>query len=836
MVVPGTKRYLSRIAVQPRVYSRFLSAPAGTESIGYGINESAQHIDYFDRIGLFSKSFTQSIWLSFGAMRWLLLVAIGLGAGLVAVAVELSLHYLLEEKIKLIDFVGRSTDSIGAQYLADIGFCLCSAAIAGILVCFVEVLAAGSGIPEIKCFLNGIHLPKLVSPKTLFAKAVGIVFSVVAGLPCGKEGPMIHSGAIVGAMATFFNLERRLRPLNLDVEARDFVAAGAAAGVSAAFGAPIGAVLFAVEEGASHMTPRILTQLFVSSSVATLVTRLTLGPIISNHPWTLLGTGVPVSFGRFTEVSYNIVEMFIFALIGILCGLLGALFNHMNGLLSRWRKRRIGPTGCKRFLEVLCVTFIIASLKFWVPAVFLAIKDQGWQPMIFDELSETQQLWLEGGQKSIRDLFHNDVDKAFDEYGLLILFALFNLMTTCWTFGLGVPAGLFVPSLLSGAVIGRFVGEVLHLLHSQTTTSTTTVAMATGATLAVGGPAHPGIYALVGACAMLAGVGRITISLAMILTEATGTGIFGLPIFMVVVIATWVGDVFTRGIYDLHIIELKQIPLLEQSPADVMVRYAVKDIMASEVVCLQAVEKVQQIVDILGSCHHNGFPVLENGTKKMEGLIERGFLHLLLARGHYYGMFQDDPDAPLGSLVPFEAIAWPNIHSYPDLKTLRKKLSAPDRQKYMDLRPYASCNGYSILPQASMASAFMLFRQMGLRHLPVVDSDGDLCGIITRKDLILMEEDEHGEMVQRSQPKLSPDTGWSLRKSEMYYDGSASELVLDSAAASALDSEDTELSEELSMPAVVVEPNDGAPQSSDSDATDKDFEVQSHGGMGGMGA
>ena len=33
-------------------------------------------------------------------------------------------------------------------------------------------------------------------------------------------------------------------------------------------------------------------------------------------------------------------------------------------------------------------------------------------------------------------------------------------------FGLGVPAGLFVPSLLSGAVIGRFVGETLHVLHA----------------------------------------------------------------------------------------------------------------------------------------------------------------------------------------------------------------------------------------------------------------------------------------------------------------------------------------------------------------------------------
>ena len=30
------------------------------------------------------------------------------------------------------------------------------------------------------------------------------------------------------------------------------------------------------------------------------------------------------------------------------------------------------------------------------------------------------------------------------------------------------------------------------------------------------------------------------------------------------------------------------------------------------------------------------------------------------------------------------------------------------------------------------------------------------------------------DVFARSQPKLSPDTGWSLRKSEMYYDGSAS--------------------------------------------------------------
>lgn len=64
---------------------------------------------------------------------------------------------------------------------------------------YLEPLAAGSGIPEIKCFLNGINIPRVVSIKTLVCKIIGIIFSCSAGLPLGKEGPMVHAGAVIAA-------------------------------------------------------------------------------------------------------------------------------------------------------------------------------------------------------------------------------------------------------------------------------------------------------------------------------------------------------------------------------------------------------------------------------------------------------------------------------------------------------------------------------------------------------------------------------------------------------------------------------------------------------------
>lgn len=61
-----------------------------------------------------------------------------------------------------------------------------------ILVSYVEPVAAGSGIPQVKCYLNGIKVPRVVRIKTLAVKIIGVICTVVGGLAGGKVGIVFH--------------------------------------------------------------------------------------------------------------------------------------------------------------------------------------------------------------------------------------------------------------------------------------------------------------------------------------------------------------------------------------------------------------------------------------------------------------------------------------------------------------------------------------------------------------------------------------------------------------------------------------------------------------------
>ena len=140
--------------------------------------------------------------------------------------------------------------------------CALFASCACYLILFFGPLAEGSGIPETKAYLNGIHVKGHISMPTLIAKSVGCALSIGSGLIAGREGPIIHVGAVVGAAVSQGSsrfLQMRLpESLNHHLRSaewkRDFAVMGSALGVASAFIAPMGGVLFAIEEGTHNHT------------------------------------------------------------------------------------------------------------------------------------------------------------------------------------------------------------------------------------------------------------------------------------------------------------------------------------------------------------------------------------------------------------------------------------------------------------------------------------------------------------------------------------------------------------------------------------------------------
>ncbi|CAJ1369097.1 unnamed protein product [Effrenium voratum] len=217
---------ISEATKPAHTFARSLEAPPGTESMDYDLHESPAMLAFvaaqqkaMQRSNCLLRLLSRSrIWRQNGrsVFRWVIICLVGICTGVVAAMIDFALKRLEDLQNLMMRSVIDHTGHWFPPYVCFLVFRVFLASIAGIFVCYVEPLASGSGIPEIKSFLNGIHLPRLLDLKTLAAKAVGVIFSVGAGLPCGKEGPMIHSGAICGALISGVFWTPTLRPINMD--------------------------------------------------------------------------------------------------------------------------------------------------------------------------------------------------------------------------------------------------------------------------------------------------------------------------------------------------------------------------------------------------------------------------------------------------------------------------------------------------------------------------------------------------------------------------------------------------------------------------------------------
>ncbi|XP_029632133.1 H(+)/Cl(-) exchange transporter 7 [Salmo trutta] len=674
--------------------------------------------------------------------RWVICGLIGFLTGLIACCIDIAVENLAGVKYFVVKQNIEKFTEVGGLSISLILWAVLNAAfvmVGAIIVAFFEPGAAGSGIPQIKCYLNGVKIPRVVRLKTLVVKVCGVICSVAGGLAVGKEGPMIHSGAVVAAgvsQGRSTSLKKDFKIFEYfrrDTEKRDFVSAGAAAGVSAAFGAPVGGVLFSLEEGASFWNQMLTWRIFFASMISTFTLNFFLS-IYNKKPGDLSSPGL-INFGRFESdsVAYNLYEIPLFIVMGAAGGLLGALFNILNYWLTIFRIRYVHRP-CLQVMEAMLVGAVTATVSF---AMIYFSNDC--QPLGPDQSEDYPlQLFCADGEynsmataffntpeRSVRSLFHNPPG-SYNPL-TLSLFTLTYFFLACWTYGLTVSAGVFIPSLLIGAAWGRLFGILLASITPDGSIW-----------------ADPGKYALIGAAAQLGGIVRMTLSLTVIMVEATGNVTYGLPIMLVLLTAKIVGDYFVEGLYDIHI-KLQSVPFLHLEAPATSHWLTAREVMSAPVTCFNRIEKVGTIVDVLSntSTNHNGFPVVvpvaaSDDMGKVCGLILRSQLIVLLKHKVFVELARSRLTQRKLQLKDFRD-AYPR---FPPIQSIH--VSQDERECMMDLTEFMNPTPYTVPQETSLPRVFKLFRALGLRHLVVVDSENRVVGLVTRKDLARYHLGKHG--------------------------------------------------------------------------------------------
>lgn len=322
-------------------HSRLFSFPDVGESLDFDVSESVvwrkHHLRRFFQ--------ERTVWWTQArrttAYKWILVVYCGVIVGIAGFFVLLVTAVLFDLKFSIANHYTSRSEMVMA-FIVYTGFSVVYAMVASSL-CWIEPAAAGAGITEVKAFLNGVNLKKYVRIQVFYCKLVGMCFSVGSSLPLGKEGPMIHCGAIMGAAVSqgrtnFFGFDTswtKYQDLRNDLSKRDFVTFGAASGIAAAFLSPIGGILFCLEEGASFWSNAVTFRGFFCALVTVLImSLLSIGNVNSNEYGSYaFGTFVNYRGDQPNYYIYEVREVYLSCPIVSNCVAIYVMFSYLVGKL-----------------------------------------------------------------------------------------------------------------------------------------------------------------------------------------------------------------------------------------------------------------------------------------------------------------------------------------------------------------------------------------------------------------------------------------------------------------------------------------------------------------------
>ncbi|XP_061350761.1 putative chloride channel-like protein CLC-g isoform X1 [Gastrolobium bilobum] len=694
---------------------------------------------------IFENEFFKQDWRSRGKvqifqyilMKWLLCFLIGMIVSLVGFCNNLAVENLAGVK-----FVITSNMMLEKRFLlAFVTFFASNLSLtlfSSIITALIAPAATGSGIPEVKAYLNGVDAPGIFTLPTLFVKIIGSITAVSSSLLIGKAGPMVHTGACVASLLGQGGSKRYgltwkwLRFFKNDRDRRDLITCGSAAGIAAAFRAPVGGVLFALEEMTSWWRTALLWRTFFTAAIVAIFLRAMIDVCLSGKCG-LFGKGGLIMFDAYSaSISYHVADVPPVFILGVIGGILGSFYNFLLNKVLRIYNF-INQKGTIWKILLACVISIFTScLLFGLPWLATCrpcppdatescptigrsgiYKKFQCPPNHYNDLAS---LIFNTNDDAIRNLFSKNTDDEF-EYSSMFIFFITCFFLSIFSFGVVAPVGLFVPLIVTGASYGRFVGMLVGKQSNL----------------------NHGLYAVLGAASFLGGSMRTTVSLCVIILELTNNLLLLPLIMMVLLVSKTVADAFNQNIYDL-IMKAKGLPYLETHAEPYMRQLTVGDVVTGPLQIFNGIEKVRNIVFVLKTTRHNGFPVIDEPP-----LSEATVLFGIVLRDHLLTLLKKKAFLPTPTsisddvLKQFSADGFAKKGSGKGEKIEDIRLTEEEMDMFIDLHPFTNASPYTVVETMSLGKALTLFREVGLRHMlviPKISGRSPVVGILTRHDFM----------------------------------------------------------------------------------------------------
>ncbi|XP_074222974.1 chloride channel protein 1 isoform X1 [Camelus bactrianus] len=508
--------------------------------------------------------------------------------------------------------------SLPLQFLVWVTFPLILILFSALFCHLISPQAVGSGIPEMKTILRGVVLKEYLTLKAFVAKVVALTAGLGSGIPVGKEGPFVHIASICAAVLSKF-MSVFCGVYEQPYYYTDMLTVGCAVGVGCCFGTPLGGVLFSIEVTSTYFAVRNYWRGFFAATFSAFVFRVL---AVWNKDAVTITALFRTNFRM--DFPFDLQELPAFAVIGICCGFLGAVFVylHRQVMLGVRKNKALSQFLAKhRLLYPGIVTFVIASFTFppgmgqfmageLMPreAISSLFDNNTWVKHVGDpESLGRSAVWI-----------HPKVNVVV----IILLFFIMKFWMSIVSTTMPIPCGGFMPVFVLGAAFGRLVGEIMAILFPDGI-------LFDGIIYKI----LPGGYAVIGAAALTGAVSH-TVSTAVICFELTGQIAHILPMMVAVILANMVAQSLQPSLYD-SIIQVKKLPYLPDLGWNQLSKFTifVEDIMVRDVKFVSASCTYGELQTLLQTTTVKTLPLVDSKESMiLLGSVERSELQSLLQR------------------------------------------------------------------------------------------------------------------------------------------------------------------------------------------------------------